>query len=447
MASCPHVSDFGGRERWIGGQRRNGSAGLCLRCAEGWKHLVSHQSSRCSRSIAQSLQLGPAQLNSFHADSFRDCLWFCTASCPSLVGLLYGAMLPMFPRRPIVLGGLIAPVLWSGLLYTILGLLNPLLASHIDWFWFIASQVAFGIVAGLVVVRQSRMSDPRECVVRSTRRSRSSRNSFRHERAERSAVSRIPISVCIRRARRLYCSRLAATPHGQPQKGSEIVAPNEVVDFGTLYAQNCAGCHGAEGRGGAAIALANPVYLAIVDEASMRKVVANGVRGTSMPAFAQSAGGMLTDKQIDVITSGMRSRWSTPGILDGANPPSYAAKSAGDAARGESRVSEHIAHPVTDPKATVDPKASAITQRFVSCAGQRSGTAHDRHHRPSGTGRARLARKRSRQSRCPTRKSPMWSPGWRRAACRAPVSLIPLRMMRSTRSLNNGHETCDCPVD
>jgi len=72
-----------------------------------------------------------------------------------LVGLLYGAMLPMFPRRPIVLGGLIAPVLWSGLLYTILGLLNPLLASHIDWFWFVASQVAFGIVAGLVVMRQT----------------------------------------------------------------------------------------------------------------------------------------------------------------------------------------------------------------------------------------------------------------------------------------------------
>ena len=63
-------------------------------------------------------------------------------------------MLPMFARRPIVLGGLIAPVLWSGLLYSMLGLLNPLLASHIDWVWFVASQVAFGVVAGLVVVRQ-----------------------------------------------------------------------------------------------------------------------------------------------------------------------------------------------------------------------------------------------------------------------------------------------------
>lgn len=125
-----------------------------------------------------------------------------------------------------------------------------------------------------------------------------------------------------------------STPHGQPQKGSEPVAPNQVIDFGTLYAQNCAGCHGAEGRGGASIALANPVYLAIVDENTMHDVVANGVHGTSMPAFAQSAGGLLTDEQVNVITSGIFSRWGHKGILDGANPPSYVAKATGDAAHG-----------------------------------------------------------------------------------------------------------------
>ncbi len=98
-------------------------------------------------------ELGPAQLLSFHAGRFM--LAFLLHGLVSiLVGLLYGAMLPMFPRRPIVLGGLIAPVLWSALLYTMLGLLNPMLATHIDWFWFIASQVSFGIVAGLVVMRQ-----------------------------------------------------------------------------------------------------------------------------------------------------------------------------------------------------------------------------------------------------------------------------------------------------
>jgi cytochrome c oxidase cbb3-type subunit III len=125
-----------------------------------------------------------------------------------------------------------------------------------------------------------------------------------------------------------------STPNGQPQKGSEPVAPNQVLEFSTLYEQNCAGCHGAEGRGGASIALANPVYLAIVDENAVHNVVANGVRGTSMPAFAQSAGGFLTDEQISVITSGMFSRWQRKGTLDGANPPSYSARTAGDAARG-----------------------------------------------------------------------------------------------------------------
>ena len=126
-----------------------------------------------------------------------------------------------------------------------------------------------------------------------------------------------------------------SSPHGQSQGGSEAVAPNQILDFATLYTQNCAGCHGAKGQGGAAIALADPVYLAIVDQGAMRKVIANGVHGTTMPAFAQSAGGMLTNKQVDVITSGIFSRWGRKGILDGSNPPSYAAKTPGDAARGE----------------------------------------------------------------------------------------------------------------
>jgi hypothetical protein len=106
---------------------------------------------------AESLKLGPAQLNSFHAESFAIALALHGIGS-ILVGLLYGAMLPMFARRPIALGGLIAPVLWSGLLYSTMQLLNPLLASRINWFWFMASQIAFGVVAGIVVVRQERVS-------------------------------------------------------------------------------------------------------------------------------------------------------------------------------------------------------------------------------------------------------------------------------------------------
>lgn len=74
-----------------------------------------------------------------------------------LVGLLYGAMLPMLPRRPILLGGLIAPLLWTGLIHSILGIVNPVLNQRIHWGWFVASQVAFGLVAGFVVTRQERI--------------------------------------------------------------------------------------------------------------------------------------------------------------------------------------------------------------------------------------------------------------------------------------------------
>jgi len=105
---------------------------------------------------AQSLKLEPAALNAFHLDSFAIATGVHVV-VSTLVGLLYGAILPMFPRRPILLGGLIVPVLWSGLLHPTLNLLNPLLASRIDWFWFVASQIAFGVVAGAVVVRRSPM--------------------------------------------------------------------------------------------------------------------------------------------------------------------------------------------------------------------------------------------------------------------------------------------------
>ncbi len=74
-----------------------------------------------------------------------------------LVGLLYGAMLPMLPRHPILLGGVVAPLLWTGLLHSSLGVVNPVLDAHISWGWFVVSQVAFGVVAGLVVVRQGKI--------------------------------------------------------------------------------------------------------------------------------------------------------------------------------------------------------------------------------------------------------------------------------------------------
>jgi hypothetical protein len=105
---------------------------------------------------ANALQLPMDYLTSFHLGLLLVASFLHLVTC-ILVGLLYGAMLPMFPRRPILLGGLIAPIMWSGLLYATLGIINPLLDQKIDWTWFVASQIAFGIVAGLVVVRQARV--------------------------------------------------------------------------------------------------------------------------------------------------------------------------------------------------------------------------------------------------------------------------------------------------
>jgi hypothetical protein len=105
---------------------------------------------------SQTLRMGPDTLKAFHLDSFMVALGIHLFTSV-LVGLLYGAMLPMIPRHPIFLGGVVAPILWSGLLRSMLDLINPLLRQRVDWTWFIASQFAFGIAAGLVVVRQQRV--------------------------------------------------------------------------------------------------------------------------------------------------------------------------------------------------------------------------------------------------------------------------------------------------
>lgn len=105
---------------------------------------------------ANPLELSQDYLLAFHANLFLVAALLHVVTSV-LVGVVYGVMLPMFPRRPIILGGLIAPAFWSGLLYATLGIINPLMAQKIDWIWFIISQVGFGVVAGLVVVRQERI--------------------------------------------------------------------------------------------------------------------------------------------------------------------------------------------------------------------------------------------------------------------------------------------------
>jgi cytochrome c oxidase cbb3-type subunit 3 len=137
------------------------------------------------------------------------------------------------------------------------------------------------------------------------------------------ALAMVAVAVCV------ACSNSS----GRPAPDSAVVPPGEVVDFSVLYSQNCAGCHGPNGKGGAAVALANPVFLAIADDSVIRHTAANGVPGTPMSAFAQSAGGMLTDKQIDALVRGIRT-WAKPDTLGTQTPPPYAAQVPGDPQRG-----------------------------------------------------------------------------------------------------------------
>lgn len=127
----------------------------------------------------------------------------------------------------------------------------------------------------------------------------------------------------------------ACDPPGRPKTGPETPRPEAVMSFDALYNENCAGCHGTNGQNGAAVSLANPVYLAIADDATLRAIVADGEKGTMMPGFSTRSGGMLTDAQIDAIVRGMRIRWSRADARGGQSPPPYRATHGGDAAKGE----------------------------------------------------------------------------------------------------------------
>ncbi|MGH7973147.1 MAG: c-type cytochrome [Limisphaerales bacterium] len=140
----------------------------------------------------------------------------------------------------------------------------------------------------------------------------------------------LPLAIAITILAFVGCSHLP----GRPTPGPEVVRPGEVLNFTTLYRQNCSGCHGVEGKGGAAVSLAGPVYLTLVDDATLRRITANGLPGTLHPAFARAAGGTLTEQQIDALVHGMRTHWANPGLLRGDSPPSYSASAPGDVKRG-----------------------------------------------------------------------------------------------------------------
>jgi mono/diheme cytochrome c family protein len=127
----------------------------------------------------------------------------------------------------------------------------------------------------------------------------------------------------------------AGCRYGPAKPEAAVQRPDQVSSFGVLYQQNCVACHGANGKHGAAISLANPVYLALAGIDMIQKTTANGVPGTLMPAFAKNQGGMLTDQQVAILAQGMESTWGKPGVFQGQPIPPYASTSGGDPKEGQ----------------------------------------------------------------------------------------------------------------
>ena len=126
------------------------------------------------------------------------------------------------------------------------------------------------------------------------------------------------------------CDRLP----GKPTPEERWKRATEVTDFSQLYALNCSGCHGADGRLGAARPLNDPLYLALVSNDTLRQMIAQGVPGTAAPTFAQQVGGPLTDKQIDILIEGMRSRWGKAENFQNVALPPYSLRDASAAGSG-----------------------------------------------------------------------------------------------------------------
>ena len=170
-------------------------------------------------------------------------------------------------------------------------------------------------------------------------------------------------------------SMLSCASPGQHVQEEAVIRPGEVTDFRLLYAQNCSGCHGPDGQGALSVAIGKPVYLAIADDPTIRRVIEAGTTGTAMPAFSQKAGGFLTDAQIDILVRGIRA-WSRAGDLD-TRPPAYAASLTGDAERGQGVFGEYCSSchgaGASGPRAIADPSYLALVSdqhlRTVTIAG------------------------------------------------------------------------------
>ncbi|MCC7085637.1 MAG: c-type cytochrome [Pirellulales bacterium] len=213
------------------------------------------------------------------------------------IGLIYGVILPTLPPLPggpLVLGGIVLPALWTAASHSLMGVVNPLLHNYVNWLWFVVSQFIYGVAASLVIMRSEKIP------IRP-----------RGPGRDQDAPSPPPGWLgCLA----LILVGLAGCNDnfpGKPVRANEFAMPSKITDFQELYSQRCAACHGADGTLGAGPPLNDPLFMALVGDEELQDVISHGRKGTLMPAWSQSAGGPLTNRQIASLVEGIKGRkWS-----------------------------------------------------------------------------------------------------------------------------------------
>jgi mono/diheme cytochrome c family protein len=246
-------------------------------------------------------------------------------------GLVGGVLLPTLPPvfgGPLLFGGVILPLLWSGANYSLMGLVNPLLNKYIDWPWYVVSQLVYGIATSIVIIRSEEISI-----------------APRGEGGDRGGPSIPPGWLsCLLIACCLLSGCTDKLP-GKPALADAYVMPQDNKDFSGptgLYAQRCAGCHGADGTLGPGPPLNDSLFASLISEDDLRNVIASGRHGSLMPAWASSAGGPLTDEQVAVLVKGIKQqKWEsaadskTQKVYPSAPPLTAASGTKGTAKAGE----------------------------------------------------------------------------------------------------------------
>ena len=171
--------------------------------------------------------------------------------------------------------------------------------------------------------------------------------------------------------KRYLCLAPAVFLLGCGNRVEQFVRPDQVTDFTALYQSNCAGCHGHDGRSGAARPLNDPTFLAVIGKQKLKEVIANGLPNTAMPVFAQNAGGGLTEQQIGILADQIEERWSRPQDFASVALPPYSAD-PGDPRAGETVFFVHCASCHGEDGAGGSKAGSVVNASFLALVSDQS---------------------------------------------------------------------------